>query len=361
MGLTPVYSESREFPVKHNLPAVDSCYAAVERASDVMILVLGTRYGSVDANGRSVTQNEYVQAKAGGIPVLVLVDKQVLDLVPVVERNPDIDLSDKIDDMRVFDFIRELMADDRKWVFPYSKLDDVEGIVVAQLAILFGECLRLYKQLDESADASLLALMGPASRRVYLGRGDLWEYELLSSLLFEYFGASDVKFRELEVKYGYGREVLEVDEDDVDVPALVNEFRASTRRVMHLLHNWSVLIGSALNDALGAPGVAGEGAKLVFTARRLADLYGDFLEEYNRMARYQRVEVLEALTTAYVNMLSPAVEYMGETPSLWQQRVAQIRDALATGVTSLDLSFTIPAVDGDDFGTELSRLAGLGA
>jgi len=357
MGLTPVYSESTEFPVRHDLPAVDSCYAAVESASDVMILVLGMRYGSVDANGRSVTHNEYVQAKAAGIPVLVLVDKQVLDLIPIVERNPEVDLSDKVDDMRVFDFVNGLLAEDRKWVFAYSKLEDVEGIVVDQLAILFGECLHLYKQLGESADASLLALMGPASRRVYLGHSELWEYELFESLLFEYFAASDLKFKELEVKYGYGREVLDIDEDDPDIAAAVLEFRSSSRRVLHLLHNWSVLIGGALNDALGAPGVAGEGSKLVFTARRLADLYGEFLEEYNRIARYERVESLAPLTLAYTNMLSPGLEYMGDTPSLWQERVEMIRDALATGTKSIDLSFTIPAVEGDDFGLELNRLA----
>lgn len=356
MGLVPIYSESQEFPVRHGLPATESCYAAVKDNADVMVLVLGMRYGSVDADGVSVTRNEYRQAKASGIPVLVLVDKQALDLAPLVQQNPDLDMSGKVDDVRLFEFLDELLDDDRRWVFPYSKLEDIEGIVVNQLAVLFGECLALYRQLGESDDLSLLQLMGPNSKRVFLARGDLWEYELFGCFLEECFGETELTFKEFERVYGYVPAVTDFDEDTEDIVEFVIEFKRSIHRVLHLTHNWKAIIDNAVNDAMGLPGEPGDPRKLLFAARRLSNLYGDFLDEHNQMAGFKRIAVLEALTDAYCSMIAPALDYMASTPELWQERIGMIRDAIAAELTEVDIGFTIPDVDPEAFTTEIARV-----
>jgi len=57
-----------------------ACLSGVE-AADVMVLVLGSRYGFIARSGKAVTEEELDCARARGIPVLIFVEK--------VDREPD--------------------------------------------------------------------------------------------------------------------------------------------------------------------------------------------------------------------------------------------------------------------------------
>lgn len=356
MGLVPVFSEAHDFPVKHDLPATESCYAAVKQDADIMVLILGGRYGAIEPNGRSVTHNEYEYAKAAGIPVLVVVERGVFDLAPLVKRNPDIDLGDKVEDIRVFDFLEDVVGQDQKWVFQFSKLEEIEQIVVSQLAGLFADCLASHRLLHASPEVDLLPLMGPVSREILLRRGDFWEFDLLASLLDEYFRSPEIKFKELERFYGVGLQTPETNHGPEEAWRVAEILQGWNARMLHCMQNWSVLINRTLGDAIGPSGESGTPSTLVFTARRLCDIYEAFLDESNKIAQYTHSEYVGGLATAYTEMVAPALDYLASTPELWHKNVDRIRQAVADGDAELRIEFTIPEIDGSAVQQELDAL-----
>lgn len=356
MGLTPIFSESKKFPVRPHLSATESCYATIEDASDIIILILGKRYGSVETNGRSVTQNEYEQAKACGIPVLVCVDKEILDIAPIVEKNPGIDISDKVEDKRVFDFLKLLLENDKKWIFPYTSLEDIEEIIVSQISTLFSECLGIYKNVMERKDEDLLKLMDPNSRQICLRRGPFWEFDFIESLLFGYFGTPEIKFRELELEYGLGLNEIKSIENPSELQKIGCIYVESCDRIIQYNHNWSVLLNKSLGDALGQPGEPGNASKLVFVAKQLAGLYIAYLDEVIKMKQYSRMPLIKDLANAYIEFVNPALNYIAQTPIFWQGHVQHIKEAVANGKKDVEIKFTLPAACNNALNTELYKL-----
>src|SRR5574340_1093469 len=54
-GLDPVLSEFPSFPVDPACPTITNCRKAVENRADILVLIIGGRYGSTDDQGRSIT------------------------------------------------------------------------------------------------------------------------------------------------------------------------------------------------------------------------------------------------------------------------------------------------------------------
>ncbi len=75
MGLDAVLSEFDSFPVDPNQDTIANCLDAVRHRADIFILVIGGRYGSVNETGKSITNLEFLEAQAKGIPKYVFVSK----------------------------------------------------------------------------------------------------------------------------------------------------------------------------------------------------------------------------------------------------------------------------------------------
>lgn len=69
LRLTPVMAEN--FGAKPHSSQI-ACLEGV-RASDIYVLVMGSRYGFVAQSGLSVTEEEFIEARSRGLPVLVFV------------------------------------------------------------------------------------------------------------------------------------------------------------------------------------------------------------------------------------------------------------------------------------------------
>lgn len=73
LGYDAVISESNAFPVNPQTSTVENCLRAVRDRADILILIVGARYGTVVVDrDRSITNLEYLEAKAKGIPIYVL-------------------------------------------------------------------------------------------------------------------------------------------------------------------------------------------------------------------------------------------------------------------------------------------------
>src|SRR5258708_17982034 len=87
-GFEPLLSEYLSFPVDPDETTIENCRKAVEDRADVFVLVIGGRFGSVSEHGKSITNLEYVTARAKGIPVYVFVMRSILDILSVWKANP---------------------------------------------------------------------------------------------------------------------------------------------------------------------------------------------------------------------------------------------------------------------------------
>ncbi|HEX3464744.1 MAG TPA: DUF4062 domain-containing protein [Candidatus Elarobacter sp.] len=140
LGYQVLISESPEFPIDTDVGAIENCRRRVERDVDVLVLVVGNRYGSIDlSSGKSVTTVEYLTARAKGIPIYVFVEKRTLVLadarlaVPVEQRGA---LGALVDNVELFEFIERIRAVDKVWVNGFETADDITGALRTQFAYI---------------------------------------------------------------------------------------------------------------------------------------------------------------------------------------------------------------------------------
>ena len=105
LGFEPVLSEYNSFPIQPEVTPIENCLAVVGAKADIFVLIIGGRYGSAPNDGRSVTNREYLAARAKGIPVYVFVQRSVLDLLRIWKANQSADFSSAVDSPKVFEFV----------------------------------------------------------------------------------------------------------------------------------------------------------------------------------------------------------------------------------------------------------------
>lgn len=124
--------------------AEESCYQSV-RQCQLAILIVGKRYGSIGMTGRSVTHNEHRAARECQVPVICLVDTEVLTYKKVYDAAPD-GLKPGLPGMDyaegTFALIDEIMgAATNNAILPFAAADDARRALKTQLAHTFGDLL----------------------------------------------------------------------------------------------------------------------------------------------------------------------------------------------------------------------------
>lgn len=179
LGYIPLLSEFPSFPVDPDLDTIDNCITRVERNADILVLVIGGRYGSVDANtDKSITNLEFLAAKRKGIPIYAFVEKGILANLPVWKDNPRGDFSAVVDTPRLFDFVESVRTQDRVWTFSFETAQEITTVLRLQLAHLFRESLTLRQRIGGSGLPQYSAFLSPKSLRIALEKPNLWEYRL---------------------------------------------------------------------------------------------------------------------------------------------------------------------------------------
>src|SRR5262249_20743047 len=140
MGCRCLVSEWSSFPIDPDVDAVENCRRRVEHDADLLVLVIGGRYGSVDSkSAKSITNLEYLAARAKGIPIYVFVEKRVQALVPVWKTNRGFDFSSVVDDPRVFSFIEEIRDHHKVWTQEFELATDIVSALRRQFAYLLSQ------------------------------------------------------------------------------------------------------------------------------------------------------------------------------------------------------------------------------
>jgi len=208
LGLDPVLSEFPSFLVNPSQDTVNNCIETVKQKADIFLLIVGGRYGSQHKSGRSITNLEYIHAKAKGVPIYVFVSKSILDILPVWHTNKDGDFSTVVDTPKLFEFVDSLRNSGNNWVSPFESAQDIRFILKEQIPYLFMDCLDLSKKLtklDIELDSNKFS---PHALQILIEKGDYWEYKLFGELLKNYIERLQEKRRDLQYQITFGDPII---------------------------------------------------------------------------------------------------------------------------------------------------------
>lgn len=335
-GCRPLRSEQQSFPINPDLDTIRNCTTAVNLYADILVLVIGARYGYVEpASDKSVTNLEYSAARTKGIPIYVFIDQAVLNQLPIYKQNPEADYSGIVDNARLFDFVDEVRSKDRVWTFPFSECQDIAATLKVQLGYLFSDSLAFRRTLRRP-ESDWMRTLTPEAFRLVIERPEVWPGRLFAQVL------SDEMDRLAEERWEhlFG---LRIGAGELVNKDTFNDF--ITRRISESLRavtSMDSVMSNALMPTIMGGSATAEPRTIVFCAKQISAAYQELLRvsgEY-RKARVPAYldEVFTALPTLNDKVLEEVLAY---GPRCLETIAAALVNRPTDGVINLHLDVTI--------------------
>lgn len=217
IGYNPVLSDYGDIGYSTLSSAEESCYSTIKDCQ-LVVLLIGKRYGSKSKNGLSITHNEFVNARDQNIPVISIVDKEVMTFKKVYDANktkaikghtfPAMDDADL-----TFEFIQTIMDSPiNNGILTFYKASEAREHLKKQLAHIFGNLL--LRQFD------------PIKLQVQdvLSEIKTLRYELLKDKgpePIQYLKATRFLYQQNERQKNYYGLIKKLDDIDVVIPKLL--------------------------------------------------------------------------------------------------------------------------------------------
>lgn len=349
LGYEPVLSELDTFPVNPSVDTVSNCLTVVKDRADLFVLVVGGRYGSINDSGLSITNLEYLEAVAKGIPIFVFVKHEVITLLPTWKANPTADFKHAVDTPKLFEFVDSLRTTGQVWVFPFSSAQEITSTLRRQLSYLVGECLALRSKLYPTDTA--IQSLGAASLRTYIEKPTGWEYLVLSEVMREQVRSHDPKRMDLELGISFGP-IVHIKNRAEAIAWILHKIS----EIQHVPQQVETALRLGIEPAVGPKGQPGDIHRIVHLATRFADGY---LAAIEWTLEFRRVDVddslarlLELASKLSSNMIREMREY---AESLREKIEAALLNAEKGGTVSFILEFTVG--DMSEFQAEMARVA----
>lgn len=268
LGYDVLLSEYDSFPIDPGLDTVENCLRVVDERADIFVLIIGCRYGWVTDSGHSITNLEYLRARAKGIPIYAFVDKKVIDLLPIWKDNPGLDFKSTVDSPALFDFVNQVRASDSVWTNTYDTAQDITTALKIQLGYLFNDCLGLYRKSITHTMSPRVRHLDGAAFKIALEKPDGWEWKLFSQVLQdELYALSDAK---KDFEYGITYAPCKTIESLADV---LNYLSEKCTQLIRGCDNLNKLFNQAFPAAIGEPGVEGNADFIIYVANRIVQFY----------------------------------------------------------------------------------------
>ncbi|HXO21918.1 MAG TPA: DUF4062 domain-containing protein [Thermoanaerobaculia bacterium] len=344
LGCIPLVSEWPSFPIDPDVNTIENCRRRVEHEADVLILIIGGRYGSVDStSSRSVTNIEYLTARAKGIPVYVFVERKVMSVLSVWRANKTGDFSSVVDDHRVFDFVEEVRDLHKVWMREFDLANEIVEALRAQFAYLTLQGALLTQRARDGREYSTIRGLSGAPLRVALEQPPGWEYKLFAEVLIQEVGARRNLREQLRLGITHGPfEGLAMEDFHSWGKVRVEE-------LVRILEALKTLGNKELKRALGPMGESGDIEHLVFTARSIADLYQEAIEWGLRIRRVVPKEDVNCVVRTMEGFADDILEKLEAFGPLVLQEIDSLVEASRrgelVGTGSVILNLELPGLD----------------
>lgn len=145
LGYNPIMSEYGDIGYLPSHSVVDSCYIALEDCQ-FAIIIIGKRYGSISVTGLSITHTEYEILKDRNIPIIFLVDKEVVSFKDVFEnniKNEEITFPGMDYPTLTFRLLNEFISSPvNNGFLAFGSVSEARSNIKKQLALIYGDLLR---------------------------------------------------------------------------------------------------------------------------------------------------------------------------------------------------------------------------
>lgn len=267
LGYHPILSEYPTFPIDPDDNTIENCIKNVETA-DLLILILGNRYGYISDSGKSITNTEYLYARQKGIPVYIFIYKPLIGILPVWKRNKTGDFSDVVDSVKVFELVEEIREKNKKWCFEFEKAQDIVDTLKVQFSYMFRQSLDHRLKFKIAKLPEFYKKLSSKAVNILLEEGQLFEAKFFAQVLKDELE----KFEDLRLDMEY-RVLTSCDKRITDHFQLIDWMHINFATIEFQISSLNNLFNQAFNDFYGSPGVPSDLKGLFYVANAMARIY----------------------------------------------------------------------------------------
>ena len=268
LGYNAILSEYASFPLNTDLSAIDNCICVVKEKADIFVLIIGGRYGNVINSGKSITNLEYINAKAKGIPIYAFIEESIINILPVWRKNIDGDYSNIVDNPQLFSFVDQLYGNENIWVNKFKMAQDIISLLKIQFSYSFYDMLQLKKLIAEKGLSDELLSINGSALKIVLEKPKGWEYLLLGEIIED--SVSKNRSIRNDLEYGfYSGTVTKITGSNDTLKWIGDKFT----EILKIVEQINLLFNKPLIDALGPNGEPGNDKLIIYVGEKLGCLY----------------------------------------------------------------------------------------
>lgn len=313
LGYNVLLSEHPSFPVDPSAAAVENCVNRAKEDCDLLVLVIGTRLGSLEAkSGKSITNLEYIAAKANGVPIFAFVDKRLPAWIEIWKNNPNGSYEGVVDNPKLFEFVEAVKSVDSVWIFEYETPAEIISTLRHQLGFLQYDGLALARRLRGNPNLFNIPFSGE-SLRIALEKPSGWEYKLFRCLLDSEIHSA----RELKEDLRY--QIVLGTGDYIAREGLHDWFKARLGALNRIMDAFKALLGGAFAEAVGPPGAPGDVWKIYFVTKRIGETYREairwsfsVLRDVTEEEFMPLVKIFSTFSEGFISELERCAKHIGD-------------------------------------------------
>lgn len=272
LGHNPILSEMKDFPIDPQLTNAENCINAVKNEADIFVLIIGNKYGSILESGKSITNTEFLTAINKGIPIYTFALKQMTTILPLWEKNPDMNLSEVVDNKKVFEFLADVRKRRGLWNFEFEKAQDITEILKAQLSNLFHEALGAKRKIEPLNEIELYSKISGKALNILLKKEDFYEIRFFMQSM------NDEIKKYVDLKNDYNYSILFKSSNRIsDLNQLIDWIMHKLGQAQNYIDSLNRL-ADAFQFFYKEPGTSSDLEGLYYVARSYAKSYASLLE-----------------------------------------------------------------------------------
>ena len=272
LGHNPILSEMKDFPIDPQLTNAENCINAVKNEADIFVLIIGNKYGSILESGKSITNTEFLTAINKGIPIYTFALKQMTTILPLWEKNPDMNLSEVVDNKKVFEFLADVRKRRGLWNFEFEKAQDITEILKAQLSNLFHEALGAKRKIEPLNEIELYSKISSKALNILLKKEDFYEIRFFMQSM------NDEIKKYVDLKNDYNYSILFKSSNRIsDLNQLIDWIMHKLGQAQNYIDSLNRL-ADAFQYFYKEPGTSSDLEGLYYVARSYAKSYASLLE-----------------------------------------------------------------------------------
>lgn len=335
-GYNPFLSEYDDFPINPQLSTIENCIRNVKESADILILIVGNRYGSIIETGKSITNTEFLTAKQKGIPIFCFIDKKTLGALNFWQENKEGNFSKFVDNTKIFEFVEDIRCNSQIWTFGFDKAQDIISILKVQLSYLFRESLKIRNIFENRVEEYFKINLSNRALRILVDRDKMFEHEFFAQTLVDEIS----KKEDLKNDFKYSL-VFESKNFVYNSAEISNWIIGRTTSLQNIISSLSTLMNTALSEFLNEPGQPSDLRGLHYVSKTFSALYENLIRwKLDTNSSYigdENAYLKESLS----NIANKAIQQTWDFPFYVLKEITSAKQRLLEGETNIELTLKI--------------------